>query len=156
MSAYKGKPVALVFWASWCGPCKEEMPALARVWDERSDDLGAEILGISVDTETQAPKADRLLRKWKVGFSTTRNQSLQQRFDVSGLPSVRVVGPSGSLRYSSRGYSKKSVEELIEKQNQGIVFQTTFSQMTPSQRSPRRRPEPQQNPWGSNIRFWDH
>ena len=114
LSSHRGKPVVLVFWASWCGPCKQELPALAELRRERPD-WPVEFLAVSTDRDSAAGKVDKLVKGWDLPFPVTRTEALNDRFDVSGLPSMRIIGPNGSLRSSSRGYSKSSVKKLVSR-----------------------------------------
>ena len=113
LSDHLGKPVVLVFWATWCGPCKKEMPALAKLVRERPD-WPVSFLAVSVDDDRAAAKVDKMVSEWDLPFPVTRNAELMERFGVSSLPSMRVIGPRGSLRSSSRGYSESSVAKLAE------------------------------------------
>ena len=111
LSEQKGKPVVLVFWATWCGPCKKEMPALAELLNNRPD-WPVSFLAVSVDDDRAAAKAERMVKDWALPFPSVRTADLMERFGVSSLPSMRVIGPNGSLRSSSRGYSESSVKKL--------------------------------------------
>lgn len=111
LSEQRGKPVVLVFWATWCGPCKKEMPALAELLNNRPD-WPVSFLAVSVDDDRAAAKAERMVKDWALPFPSVRTADLMERFGVSSLPSMRVIGPNGSLRSSSRGYSESSVKKL--------------------------------------------
>jgi len=114
LSEHAGKPVALVFWASWCGPCKKELPALAELMRER-DDWPVEFLAVSLDTKDAEKAVRQLTKKWDLPFPVTRDGALGKRYEVPGLPSLRVIGPGGSLRIKTKGYSKDSVKHLAER-----------------------------------------
>ncbi|MGB0641202.1 MAG: TlpA family protein disulfide reductase, partial [Myxococcota bacterium] len=119
LSDHKGKPVVLVFWASWCGPCKKEIPEIIELRNSRPD-WPVEIVALSIDKEKDEQKARDLLEKWKINFPAARigpSSPLSQvdRFNVSGVPSIRIIGPSGGLRVASQGYSSESVEKLARK-----------------------------------------
>jgi len=117
LSEHKGKPVALVFWASWCGPCKKELPALAALKRER-EDWPVEFLAVSMDTKDADKAVRQLAKKWDLPFPVTRDGSLGKRYDIPGLPSLRVIGPEGSLRIKTKGYSKDSVKHLADRLDQ--------------------------------------
>jgi thiol-disulfide isomerase/thioredoxin len=114
LSEHRGKPVVLVFWASWCGPCKKELPALAALMKRRGD-WPVSILAISVDEKRAHKKAKTLVDGWNLPFPATITTDLSDRFGVAGLPSMRIVGPNGSLRSATKGYSKKSIYKLAAK-----------------------------------------
>ena len=119
LSEQQGKPVVLVFWATWCGPCKKEMPALAELVNKRPG-WPVSFLAISVDEDRAAAKAEKMVKDWNLPFPSVRTSELMERFGVSSLPSMRVIGPNGSLRSSSRGYSEHSVKKL-ETTVEGLV-----------------------------------
>jgi thiol-disulfide isomerase/thioredoxin len=122
LTEHKGKPVVLVFWASWCGPCKKELPALAELQRARGP-WPVEFLAVSVDEDRAANKAAALVERWDLPFPATRTLALSDRFGVSGLPSMRIVGPGGSLRSATKGYSKSSIRTL-EKKLDALVEET--------------------------------
>ena len=111
LSEQRGKPVVLVFWATWCGPCKKEMPALAELINARPD-WPVSFLAVSVDDDRAAAKAEKMVKDWALPFPSVRTAELMERFGVGSLPSMRVIGPKGSLRSASRGYSARSVKKL--------------------------------------------
>jgi thiol-disulfide isomerase/thioredoxin len=65
MASFKGKPLLLNFWATWCPPCVEEMPLLDRFFTENSAN-GWQVLGLAVD---QAAPVKRFLEARPVGFA---------------------------------------------------------------------------------------
>ncbi len=119
LSDHKGKPVVLVFWASWCGPCKREIPEIIELRKARPD-WPVEIVALSIDKASAEQKAIEMLDKWKVNFPAARigpSSALTQadRFNVEGVPSIRIIGPSGGMRVASQGYSSRSVAKLERK-----------------------------------------
>jgi thiol-disulfide isomerase/thioredoxin len=114
LSSFRGKLVLLNFWASWCGPCVSEMPALQRLHD-RYKDRGFTVVAVSVDDDLDAVKEFR--QKFGLGFpilvdndgvtkSSYKSTGVPESFfvDASGklilfsdpedrAPSVRIVGP---------------------------------------------------------------
>ena len=96
-----GRPAVVVFWASWCGPCRKEAPEVAKVVQS----YGTRVAVISVNAGEDATKA-RLAAKqwgitWPVGLDTER--VAQSAWLVDALPLVLVVDGEGVVRYRGNG-----------------------------------------------------
>lgn len=100
---FKGQVVLLNFWASWCGPCREEMPLLVEL-HQRYEALGFTMLGINVEEDSAA--ADKFLGAVPVSFPILydRTNSVSKLYDVIAMPSTVLIGRDGSVRYIHHGY----------------------------------------------------
>lgn len=103
LSQFDGQVVLINFWASWCGPCREEMPLLAEL-HQRYESLGFTMLGINV--EEDSTDADRFLRSVPVSFPILydRENSVSKLYDVIAMPSTILIGRDGRVRYIHHGY----------------------------------------------------
>jgi len=110
---HRGRAVLMAFWASWCGPCKREMPEIKKLWAER-DDLPFDVLAVSVDKAKDRSKAVRAAKQWGMTFPVAHDPGLGQRLGVQGLPAVRLIGPSGADRYLAKGYSPTGIATLSQ------------------------------------------
>lgn len=103
LSELKGEVVMINFWASWCGPCRQEMPELAAI-QAKYEDLGFTILGVNV--EEDPTKANEMLAKKPVNFPIlydTENK-VTKLFRVDAMPSTVLVDRDGNMRYLHKGY----------------------------------------------------
>jgi len=107
------KVVLLAFWATWCGPCRREMPELAEMW-EALHDRPFEMVAVSVD-EAGTDKVRKTAEKWKLPFPVAHDRALGRAFEVTGLPAIRLLGGDGSLRFAGSGYSSTGVAKLAER-----------------------------------------
>jgi cytochrome c biogenesis protein CcmG/thiol:disulfide interchange protein DsbE len=102
LSSYRGKVVVLNFWASWCPPCKDEAPVLAR-WQPRLKARNATIVG--VDVLDVSSDAERFVADHGLDFPHLRDQdgSRLKSFEIVGYPETIVLDRKGRIAASSRG-----------------------------------------------------
>ncbi len=111
LDATRGKPVVLAFWASWCGPCRGELPELSKLQAER-DDLA--IYAVNVDRDRR--KADAFLRQVQVDLPIVwDNQSMAMgQYDVLSMPTTFLLDAQGTVKLRKVGYSSaKGLTELL-------------------------------------------
>lgn len=103
LSEHQGEVVMINFWASWCAPCRQEMPILNDLY-RKYRDAGFTLLAVNVEEDTKgAKKMARDLRVvFPVLFDTTNEVS--KKYDVQAMPSTILVDRDGNLRYLHRGY----------------------------------------------------
>ncbi|HEX4910536.1 MAG: TlpA family protein disulfide reductase [Pseudomonadota bacterium] len=115
----RGEVVMINFWASWCGPCRQEMPLIEDIY-QRYKDLGFTVLGVNVDNDPKL--ADKLLKDVPVSFPVlldTENK-LSEIYQVDAMPSTIMVDRNGNMRYLHRGY-KPGYELKYEEQIKTLV-----------------------------------
>ncbi|MBV8342644.1 MAG: TlpA family protein disulfide reductase [Gammaproteobacteria bacterium] len=103
LAQYKGQVVMLNFWASWCGPCRQEMPLLESIYKKYSK-MGFTLLGVNVEPDAQA--ANEWLKQTPVSFPILydKDSKVSKLYDVAGMPSTVIIDRSGKLRVLHRGY----------------------------------------------------
>ena len=113
LEEYRGQVVLINFWASWCGPCRQEMPILDRL-HQRYEDTGFAVLGVNVEGEV-AP-AKKIVDKTNVTFPVLidEGQSVSQLYDLEAMPSTVVVDRDGKVRYVHRGYKPGDEAKYVE------------------------------------------
>jgi cytochrome c biogenesis protein CcmG/thiol:disulfide interchange protein DsbE len=96
LASYRGRPVVLNFWASWCVPCKEEAPLLEAVW-RRYRDRGLVVLGIDIhDLRSDARRFARQNRmSYPLAFDGVGKTSTD--YGLTGVPETFFVARSGRL-----------------------------------------------------------
>jgi peroxiredoxin len=103
LSSLKGQVVMINFWATWCGPCRQEMPLLEQL-HAKYEPLGFTLLGVNVEPDSAA--ATTWLKGMPVTFPIlfdTQN-AVAEQFGVMGMPSSVFVDREGRVRYVHRGY----------------------------------------------------
>ena len=120
VSDRKGKVLLLNMWATWCGPCRAEMPTLVKMQDEHRD-KGFEIIGLNTDdgdTKEMVEKfaADLKLNYTLVWANTDMQNALLKISNFGGIPQSFVIDRDGNLRGVFRGANPadiKKMEELV-------------------------------------------
>ena len=110
----RGRVVMVNFWATWCGPCRIEMPHLERLYDKYRAS-GFQLLGINIDEDPRqaAALATKLGLRFPVLLDTEKKVS--KLYDLSTMPSTVLIDRDGRVRYIHRGY-RDGYEETYEKQ----------------------------------------
>jgi peroxiredoxin len=103
LSQYKGQVVMINFWATWCGPCQQEMPLLDQMY-KKYKPAGFTLIGVNVDKE--APPVKDLLARKPVSFPVFLDPASQvsKAYHVDEMPSSVIIDRKGEIRYIHRGY----------------------------------------------------
>jgi thiol-disulfide isomerase/thioredoxin len=108
LSDYRGKVVLVNFWASWCPPCKEEMPIFEKVYQKYSD-KNFVILAVNMDTSEGAMK--EFLEKNRYSFPIVRIKG-EAGLNIPGLPTSYLVDKDGSVKKIRLGVYRELEEDL--------------------------------------------
>jgi peroxiredoxin/outer membrane lipoprotein-sorting protein len=107
LSDFKGKTVVLTFWATWCAPCKEELPALQKIFEEREN-----VAVLAVDDESKSTVRDFLKDKhYTFTALLDHKRTLFKRFGVHFIPTVFVINSQGLIIREIVGW--KGPDELM-------------------------------------------
>lgn len=119
LAELRGNVVLLNFWASWCGPCREEMPKLEAL-HKKYKDLGVRIVGVNLDTER--PQSEPLLKATGVTFTILFDVEgrVGEQYKVETMPSTYLIDRDGRIRFVHRGY-RPGYENDYEKQIKALL-----------------------------------
>jgi len=119
LSELRGKVVIVNLWASWCPPCRAEMPAIEKVY-RANKDQGLVVLG--VNTTFQDSEAEAFVREFGLSFPITldRDGAVSRRYQLHGLPSTFFIDRRGVIRSvvvggpMSEALIQSKVEDLLQ------------------------------------------
>lgn len=99
----RGQVVLVNFWATWCSPCREEMPQLDKLY-QKYHGSGFTLLGVSVDDD--ANNAQAVARRLGVTFPVLldTDKQVSKLYDLATMPSTVLIDRDGRVRYLNRGY----------------------------------------------------
>ncbi len=116
LSEMRGDVVLINFWASWCAPCRQEMPLLNALYNKYQP-LGFTVLGINV--EENLDDARRFLKNFPVDFPILLdgNNKVSKQYNVIAMPTTVVVDRDGNMRFLHRGYrpgDEKTYQQMVK------------------------------------------
>ena len=112
LSDYKGKFVLLNFWATWCAPCRKEMPAMSNLHDDFKD-AGLEVVGVHVGPSLAGIK--KFLESVPVSFTILIDKDMSlASWGVQGLPTTFLINPEGKLIYKAVGEREWDSPEMVK------------------------------------------
>ena len=117
LSDFKGQPIVLNFWATWCSPCRVEIPHLEALYTKYKDQ-GLVVIGMN--TETDYMKVKRFAEP-QISYTVLLDGGTQaQGYDVSGIPCTYYIDRKGIVQHRSVGFGPGD-EVLIEEKIQKLL-----------------------------------
>jgi len=114
LAELRGQVVMVNFWATWCGPCREEMPRLDALY-QKYHASGFTLLGVNIDDDPR--NAAGAASKLKVSFPVLldTDKAVSRLYDLGTMPSTVLIDRDGRVRYVHRGYREGTEAEYDEK-----------------------------------------
>jgi thiol-disulfide isomerase/thioredoxin len=115
LEALRGRVVLLNFWATWCLPCRHEIPVLAAL-SQKHRDQGLEVLGVSLDVAGAEDRVRRLVAEQGMPYTVLLDQEslASDIFALAGLPATFLISREGALLWQRMGPVLESDPELEE------------------------------------------
>ena len=119
LSEYRGDVVMINFWATWCGPCRQEMPLLDELYS-RYQRVGFNLLGVNIDDDSG--RAMDMIEDLGVNFPVLfdARKEVSKLYDVEAMPVTVIVDRDGTVRYVHHGY-KPGYEDMYLDQIRSLL-----------------------------------
>jgi peroxiredoxin len=119
LSEYRGDVVMINFWATWCGPCRQEMPLLDELYN-RYQRVGFNLLGVNIDDDSS--RAMQMAEELGIDFPVLfdARKEVSRLYDVEAMPVTVLVDREGRVRYVHHGY-KPGYEEMYLDQIRSLL-----------------------------------
>lgn len=121
LEQFKGKPILLNFWATWCGPCKEELPSMQRLQDAAQANGGFHVVAVSID-RFNMDKVSKYAENMQLTFPilVDPDNSVRKSYFIRGLPTSYLIDSEGKLRgfvSGARSWDSPASLELMKSLN---------------------------------------
>ena len=113
LSEYRGDVVMINFWATWCGPCRQEMPLLDELYN-RYERVGFNLLGVNIDDDSR--RAMQMIEELGVDFPVLFDdrKEVSKLYEVEAMPVTVLVDREGNVRYVHHGYKPGYEEKYLD------------------------------------------
>jgi peroxiredoxin len=115
----RGKVVMINFWATWCAPCRKELPLLNNLYNKYKS-KGFVLLGVNIDDKSDLAK--KMISELKIDFPVLfdSKQSTSETYDLQAMPSTFILDKNGVIRFSHYGY-KSGYEVKYERDVKSLL-----------------------------------
>lgn len=112
---YRGKPIIINFWATWCPPCRDELPSMNRAWKKIKDE-GIQMLAINIGEDEEAISS--FTKNYPIDFTILLDESSEEisNWSIRGLPTTFVLDPQGHVIYRAVGgreWDNKKILDMV-------------------------------------------
>jgi thiol-disulfide isomerase/thioredoxin len=130
LSSQRGKVVILTFWASWCAPCRRELPILEKAQELVGKDKLTVFAVSYMDTQAASAIA-KVARQWQINVIEDRNNWIANHYAISSVPHLFIIGRDGKILANHLGYGDRSLEELVADINGAMAQPAAAEQQVP-------------------------
>jgi peroxiredoxin len=113
LSEFRGDVVMVNFWATWCGPCRQEMPLLDELYN-RYQRVGFNLLGVNIDDDSR--RAMAMVEELGVNFPVLfdARKEVSELYNVEAMPVTVIIDRQGTVRYVHHGYKPGYEDKYLD------------------------------------------
>ena len=113
LSEYRGDVVMINFWATWCGPCRQEMPLLDELYT-RYERVGFSLLGVNIDDDSR--RAMNMVSELAISFPVLfdSHKEVSKLYQVDAMPLTVLIDREGNIRHVHHGYKPGYEQKYLD------------------------------------------
>ena len=131
LAQMSGKIVVVTFWATWCPPCRKELPVLEAIHNSVGEDR-LEVIAVNTEDRRTYRGALRRLKNYRMTLVHDRRGIIQRQYGVEGLPHMVIVGIRGKVVSIKQGYNEDMVIPIVDELNSLLRAQARARIQEPS------------------------
>jgi thiol-disulfide isomerase/thioredoxin len=112
---YAGKVVVVSFWASWCTPCRQELPILEGLQIQGKGNI--QVVAVNIESREVFKKASKLLGDLHLMLANDRSDRSQSAYGVKTIPHMVIIGRDGRILHIHKGYGEGSLSDIVTEIN---------------------------------------
>ncbi|MBI3715043.1 MAG: TlpA family protein disulfide reductase [Betaproteobacteria bacterium] len=116
---FNGKVLVVTFWASWCGPCKKELPMLEGLQNAGRGSI--QVVAINIEDRDRFQVVSKALSSLNLKLSHDYRKRSSDAYGVNGIPHLVLIGRDGKIITVHRGYSEEAIDSIIAEINQALA-----------------------------------
>lgn len=120
---YLGRVVVVTFWASWCGPCRKELPILESVQEQGKGQI--QVIAVNIEDPSVFRKAARVLKDQQMQLTNDRHGVGQRAYRVKAIPHMMLIGRDGRILDVREGYAEAAIPGIVDEINQALTAKTS-------------------------------
>ena len=122
-SDYAGKVVVISFWASWCSPCRKELPILEGLQVQGKGSL--QVVAVNIESRTVFQKAAKILGELTLLLANDRDERSRSAYGVKAIPQMVIIGKDGRILDIHKGYGEDSLNGIVAEINRALAASST-------------------------------
>ena len=116
---FAGKVLVVTFWASWCGPCKKELPMLEGLQNASKNAI--QVVAINIEDRDQFRAVSKALSSLNIKIAHDYRKIASDAFGVGGIPHMVLIGRDGKIINVHVGYSEEAIDSILAEINQALA-----------------------------------
>ena len=119
LADYRGKLVIIDFWATWCPPCRKELPHIQKVYDKYKD---KEVIVLAITSESNIEKVKDFIEEGDYTFPILIDgrREANSAYGIRAIPMLFVLDKEGKIQHTHRGYNPE-IETTLSKEIDGLL-----------------------------------